>query len=257
MSMSSLAINLVPYVQNVVSDFIFLLLSFLLGWIVYRVTRRAPLCAFFQLKDTKRLVLYVSRLRIQVGGAIGIDDVPRSFGESAIPLYESNLIPIFQRLFNLIIPGVEALPGLLKRLLVSDVEVEIHCSPLSEGEVEREATFIAIGSGGYNIASRRIVSAFHPIGNLINDNGAIELPGMPPICDPSNALVQRVTDQATGQRAFWVAGISSLSTTGGALFLAKKWKYLANRYGDGRPFCVLVRIVSPDGHKYEILSERG
>jgi hypothetical protein len=57
--------------QNLVAEFLFLLILLALGWLLYRVTRRGPLLSFFGIKGSKRLVVYLSNLRIQRGGAPG------------------------------------------------------------------------------------------------------------------------------------------------------------------------------------------
>jgi hypothetical protein len=132
--------------QNLVAEFLFLLILLALGWLLYRVTRRGPLLSFFEIKRSRRLFVYLSHLRIQRGGALGVDGSPRSFGESALPAYEADLIPWLQRLFNYVVPGTEEQPGFLKWLQLSDVIVEFVPSPLHESEIERNSTFIAIGS---------------------------------------------------------------------------------------------------------------
>ena len=181
----------------------------------------------------------------------------RSFQQSAIPLYEAGIIAVFQRLFNFVIPGVESQPGFLKRLLVSDVEVEVRPSPLNAGDLERQTTFIAVGSPGYNIASTKIETDLHSLGKFTDDNRAIQLAGSPPLTDPSCCFVQRAVDPTTRQYAFYVAGMSSLGTTGAAYFLASRWSYLADKYSGAKPFCVMLRLTSNDARKHEILYERG
>jgi hypothetical protein len=111
--------------QNIASEFLALGILLVLGWFVYQLKSRGPRLSFFGIKKTKKLFVYLSHLRIQSGGALGIDDKPRSFGESAIPAYEAELMPALQRLFNYVVPGVEDLPGYLNRLLLSDVDVEV------------------------------------------------------------------------------------------------------------------------------------
>ena len=246
-----------PYFQNVASNLITLSLITLVGWIIYYFTRRSSLLGFFNIKSSKRIVLYLSNLRIQPGGAIGIDNVPRSFGASAIPLYEAELVPIFQRLFNFVIPGIESQPGFLRWLLISDVAVEILPSPLSTAEVERNSTYITVGSPGYNIASKRVEASLRSLGRFTQDNRALELPGVPLQQDSRCSFVQRVLDQTTGQTAFYVAGMSILGTKGAAYFLATQWKYLAKKYPNNKPFCIMLRILSDDACKHEILYERG
>jgi hypothetical protein len=48
------------------------------------------------------------------------------------PAYEAALMPALQRTFNYIVPGMEALPGFLKRLLLSDATVEVRHPPLQQ-----------------------------------------------------------------------------------------------------------------------------
>src|SRR2546423_4358273 len=76
-----------PYVQNVLSEFIALGLLFLMGLIVYHFTHRRLLLRFFNINSSKRIVVYLSHLRIRPTGALGIDGQVRSFAESALPLY--------------------------------------------------------------------------------------------------------------------------------------------------------------------------
>lgn len=246
-----------PYIQNILSEFIALGIIFFVGWVIYHFTTRRRLLSFFGVKDSKRIVLYLSNLRVLAGGALGIDGIPRSFGESAIPLYESNLVSIFQRLFNFVIPGIESQPGFLKWVLLSDVTVEILASPLSEANIVNNSTFISIGSPGYNLASKRVEDSFNPIGRFTADNSAIELSGIPPLTDLTYGFVQRVLSQDNKQTAFYVGGVSSLGTTGAAMFLAKRWRYLAKKYPEGKPFCVILKVAVEDSSKQEIVLERG
>jgi hypothetical protein len=244
------------YFINVASEFIFLCLLIFIGFIIYHFSRRRHLLKFFNISDSKKIIIYLSHLRIIPGGALGIDNQPRSFGESAIPLTEVNLIHVFQRLFNFIVPGVENLPGLLKSLLISDVDVCILPSPLNTGEVERSDSFVSIGSPGYNVASAHIENALHPIGTFANNNSAISIYGIPPITDLRCSFVQRVYDQSTGQMAFYLAGMSSLGTYGSVIFLAKRWRYLSKKYRGTCPFCIVIRVTSNDGQQSEIILER-
>ena len=78
-----------PYFQNVVSNFLALAILIVLGLLVYYSGSRRPRLSFFGIQRTKKLVVYLSHLRVRSGGAIGVDGSPRSFGESAIPDYEA------------------------------------------------------------------------------------------------------------------------------------------------------------------------
>ena len=240
--------------QSLAAEFLFLLILLGLGWVLYRLTRRGPLLSFFGIKRPRRLFVYLSNLSIQRGGALGVDGLPRSFGESALPAYEAALIPWLQRLFNYVVPGTNEQPGFLKWLQLSDVAVEFVPSPFNEAEIERDSTFIAVGSPGYNRASSYVEDSFHSIGRFTNDNNAITLAGASPLHGDHYAFVQRAGN--AGQRAFYAAGISSQATTGAVRFLVTHWRDLNEKYPGGKPFCVMLRITSEDGSKYQIVYER-
>ena len=200
-----------PWFQNVGSEFLALAIILALGWLVYQLKSRGPLLSFFGIRTSKKLFVYLSHLRIRPGGAIGIDDQPRSFGSSAIPAYESALMPALQRLFNYVIPGMEGLPGFLKRILLSDIDVDALPSPLDVSEIEGDSTFVAVGSPGYNLASSYIEDSLHSIGSFTDDMSAITLPGASPLSGDHYAFVQLAGN--ANQTAFYVAGITSREYT--------------------------------------------
>ena len=243
-----------PWFQNVGSNLLTILIIAAVGWGIHRITRRARLLRFFGLKQERRLVLYLSNVRVVTGGAIGIDEKPRSYSGTAIPDNEVGLIPVFQRLFNFIIPGVTEQPGFLKWLLISDVQVQAMPSPVDVDEVEKTSTFIAVGSQAYNGASLRIEQAFDPLARL-EDKG-IKLRDVPDIEDTRCGFVQRVFDQDSGQSAFYVAGPSTLATTGAAYYLARRWLYLSRKYKTSKRFCVVLRFPSPDPRSFEVVFEK-
>ena len=240
--------------QDLVAELLFLLILLALGWLLYRVTHRRPLLSFFGIRGSKRLVVYLSNLSIQRGGALGVDGLPRSFGESALPAYEAALTPWLQRLFNYVVPGTTEQPGFLKWLQLSDVDVEFFPSPFDESEIERDSTIIAVGSPGYNVASSYVEDSLHSIGRFTNDNNAITLEGSSPLHGDHYAFVQRAGN--TKPPAFYVAGISSQATTGAVRFLVNHWRDLNGKYPGGKPFCVMLRVASEDGSKYQIVYER-
>jgi hypothetical protein len=240
--------------QNLVAEFLFLSILLALGWLLYRVAHRRPLLSFFDITRRKRLIVYLSNLSIQEGGAVGVDQRPRRFAESALPAYETDLIPWLQRLFNYVVPGTSEQPGFLKWLQLSDVAVEFAPSPFDESAIESESTFIAVGSPGYNRASSYVEHSLHSIGRFINDNRAITLPGASPLHSDHYAFVQRAG--TARQRAFYAAGISSRATTGAVRYLVTHWRDLNQKYPGGKPFCVMLRITSEDGSKYQIVYER-
>lgn len=242
-----------PWFQNVASNFLALVILIVLGWLVYYSGSRRSRLSFFGIQRTKELVVYLSHLRVQSGGAIGVDGTPRSFGESAIPAYEAKLMPALQRLFNNVVPGMEKLPGFLNRLLLSDVDVEIIPSPLDVSEIEGDFTFIAVGSPGYNLAASYVENSLHSIGRFTDDMAAVTLPGVAPLSG-DHAFVQRAGNSK--RTAFYVAGTTSRATTGAVRFLATRWRYLHKKYPRGKAFCVMLLITSEDGSKCRIIYEQ-
>jgi hypothetical protein len=246
-----------PWFQNVTSNFITLLIIVVAGWLVHRLTTRVRLLTFCGVKDRKRVLLYLSSVRVMPGGSVGVDGQPRSYEDTAIPENEARLIPLFQRLFNFLVPGFESQPGRLKWLTMSDVAVDAVPSPPDDGDVERSSSFIAVGSPAYNSASLHIERAFTPIARFKSDYSGFVLQNVPDIIDTRCCFVQRVFDQTSNQTAFYVAGMSALGTTGAAYYLAAEWRHLSKKYPHSRPFCVVLRIVSDDAHMYQVLFEKG
>ena len=240
---------------GVLSSILFLILLIVVGWLYQYFSKRRKLFEFFNLENTKKLTLYLSHLRIISGGAVGVDDIPRSFGESAIPLTETRLVSLFQRLFVSAIPGLDTLPGILKKIVISDIDLVIEPSPLDETTVDRETTIISLGSPGYNIASKHVEDTLNSIGKFIDQNSAIQTPGTSPYRDPLYSFVQRARNDSTGAIAYYAAGMSSLGTMGASYFLASKWSYLQGKYGNSQPFCIVLRISPEDYKRHSIISE--
>lgn len=246
-----------PWFQNIASNLITIALVAAFAWVLHLVTRRSRLLSFFGLKKSKRLVLYLSNVRVQQFGSIGVDGQPRAYSGTAIPENEAFLVATFQRLFNFVVPGLGDHPEFLKWLLISDIRVESAASPSSEAHVDRQSTFITVGSPGYNSASARAETHFHSLARFVPDYTAFSLDQAQVTSDPRCGFVQRVVDQVSGQVAFYVAGMSSLGTTGAAYFLAERWQYLAAKYRDSAPFCIVLRMSEADPRSHEILFEKG
>lgn len=246
-----------PWFQNIASNLLTIPIIGIAGWLAHFLTRRRRLLAFFGLSGQKRLVLYLSNVQVQQFGSVGVDGQPRAYAGTAIPYNEAILIPTFQRLFNFVVPGLADQPGLLKWLLISDVSVTAMPSPTDVSQVETEATFIAVGSPGYNAASLRIEQALNPLAQFNPQYSGFMLDKAHETTDLRCGFVQRVIDQVSGQTTFYVAGMSALGTTGAAYFLATKWLYLANKYKEGKPFCVVLRMAESDLRTHEILFEKG
>ena len=241
---------------GVLSSILFTILCMILGWLYHYLSGRKKLLNFFNINKTKKLVLYLSHLRIVPGGAIGVDGVPRSFSGSAIPQVETILVSLFQRLFISAIPGLNPLPGILKKIVISDINLNIEPSPIDENTIEKNTTIISLGSPGYNIVSKYIEGSLNSIGKFTNQNSAIEISGTSPYTDTLYSFVQRVKNNNNNTIAYYVAGKSIIGTMGAAYFLISKWKYLQKKYQNSQPFCVILKISFEDYKKHTIICEK-
>jgi len=138
---------------NILSDIIFLLILIAFGWLLFLVTQRFKLLRFFGIEKTRRIVIYLSNLRVTPYGAIGVDGKKRSYEGSAGAFGEIHVANRFRNLFNYILPSLSNNPGVLSKLLISDVKVQILQSPLNQGELETSASFVTLGTPAYNVAS--------------------------------------------------------------------------------------------------------
>lgn len=245
-----------PWFQNIASNLLTIGIVAVTAWLVHVATRRARLLAFFGIKESKRLVLYLSN--VNVLGSSGVDGRPRSFLEPAIPVTEVVLVPLFQRLFNVIVPGLTDQPGFLKWLLVSDVTVEVQPAPSQASEVDNTATFIAVGSPAYNSASLEVEQALHPLARFNAEYSGFSLDPAHLTTDLTTcSFVQRAHDPVSGRTAFYVAGMSSLGTAGAAYFLAHRWSELEKEYKSTKAFCIVLRISESDRRAHQVLFEKG
>ena len=108
---------------NLTSDVIFIVILFLVAWIIYHFTKRKKLFKFFSINESKRLNVYLSRLLIQSGGSIGITGQPASYQGVSIVYNEAMAANKFRDNFNYLSPSLSDKPGLLSKILLSDVLV--------------------------------------------------------------------------------------------------------------------------------------
>lgn len=143
-------------IENIVADIIFILIALVVGRVWIGFTKRRKLQAFFGVSSSKRLIVYVSNLRIQTFGAVGISGRKMSYSGSSVAYGEMQAANRIKDLFSFIIPSVAETSEFLRRLLVSDVAVQILISPISVDELEKSSTYISLGSLAYNAASQNI-----------------------------------------------------------------------------------------------------
>lgn len=147
--------------ENIISDIIVLFFAIGFGWVIFFFFNRNKKLKFFGIKNNKRIVIYVANLRVKKAGALGIDNVPRSYEGHAVAYKEMICANQFRDFFNYLVPSLAEKPNILSKLLISDVKVEVLISPLQESSLENQTTFITLGSPAYNVASKYLQDNHH------------------------------------------------------------------------------------------------
>ncbi|MBN1934583.1 MAG: hypothetical protein JW934_07950 [Anaerolineae bacterium] len=145
--------------ENILSDFIFLVLSIWIAYIIFVVTWRQKLFKFFGINKHKpqRLIIYLSSLNVLSGGTTGIDRQRRCYSGTAVSFKEQEAATHIHRLFTFPIPSVlNEKPSVLEKINISGTQVQIQPSPCSKDQLDHSATLIALGSPAYNKASEYI-----------------------------------------------------------------------------------------------------
>jgi hypothetical protein len=168
---------------NLFSDFFFILITIILGWGVFILSKRTRLLRFFGINSDRRLVVYLSDLRLESGQTFGIDDKRRMYAGSAVAFGEMQAANRFRDLFNYFLPSLSEAPNFLSKLLISDVQTQIQRSPPNIGQVEQSASFITFGSPAYNWASTFVEERLHSKAKFILGKDSTVIPSYPPYPD--------------------------------------------------------------------------
>ena len=168
--------------ENLLSDFLFILILLSAGWIWMRFTRRRDLHRFFGVSSTKRLAVYLSNIRVLTFGAVGLSGQKMSYQGTSVAHGEMLAANQLRDLFSFVLPTATEAPTFISKLFFSDVLVQVLVSPLDLSELESEAPIITLGSPAYNLASAIAERAAHNgasfrVGVLKKDDVAQAPPG--------------------------------------------------------------------------------
>lgn len=215
---------------GVIANFIFFALTLLIGWSIYLVARRRRLLKFFGCTKIKKIVIYLSNIHVAPGGSIGPDNLPRRYSGTTVTFGETFQASLFQSLFNYLIPSLANQPGILKYLLVSDVQINIFPSPLNIDDIDKNSTIITFGSPGYNIVSSWAEQNLNLPIKFTNDNSEINVEGLAPITNVRQSFLQKYYDDQNKRLVFYAAGLSELGTIGSVYYLITHWRELSIKY---------------------------
>lgn len=244
--------------SGVIANILVAILIIIIGWIFYLLTERRKLLRFFGISETKRLVIYLSNLRIVSGGSIGIDNRPRSYAGKTVVYNEQSVASKFKEKFNYLVPSLSDSPSFLSKILFADINVVSMPSPLNNSEVEAVSSIVTLGSPGYNVVSLMVESNRISAVRFANDNREIQIANIPNITDEANGFIQRLVISNDNQQRslFYVAGLSELGTTGAANYLVNNWKTLRKKYRDNESFVIVLRFSTSNINNYTIDLER-
>jgi len=236
---------LAPFLLSIAAGVVVASVIAAIGVTIYVLTGRRRVKSFFGIGEHNRIVVYVSRLRIDPFGSKDLEGVPRSYRGPGAAGNEFQLASEIQRFF------VRLSPRFLRNGRASsivrwvDIEVEALISPQSPFELEMTDGIVCLGSGAYNAASRAVEAhdkswaRLHGIGNEIEIGfaGAVEGTFTGGVC-----FVQRVRN-SNGQIRIEAAGLSNEGTDAATRYLLSHFQELERGYRKGVPFCILLKVT--------------
>jgi len=228
--------------SDLIANVIFTLLIIGFGWTLHYLTERRKLLKFFNITSSKRLVIYLSNIRVQSGGSIGTDNQPRGYFGTTVVLSELVTATKFKENFNYLAPALSESPKFLSKILFADIKVTIVPSVLHSQDIENQTTIISFGSPGYNVVSGEIEGDNRSRVRFTNDNSGITVTNIPVITDVDNGFIQRIVDNQRGRSTFYAAGLSEKGTVGAATFLTRNWKHLNKKYSSDKSFLIMLRF---------------
>ncbi|HOX85157.1 MAG TPA: hypothetical protein PKW76_15495 [bacterium] len=262
---------------NILSDFLFLLLSVLVARFFYMGFRRRKLLNFFGIGKTKRIAIYISNLRIQptnfngeiipsgtqisfdqypLGGAFGIDGLLHSYSGHAIVKGELDAANQYRDLFNYFIPSLSDKSNILGTILLSDIKMAIISSPNSDAEIETSSTIISFGGPVYNVASSIIERLQNSQVAFSEESVSFTVEGIPAFTDLAYGFIERIFDKVNNRYCFYIAGLSEMSTVRAAQHLAFEWKKISEKHNDKEYFLIVLKFDSNNTNNWTVVLER-
>lgn len=239
--------------NNVIAEFIAAGIIFAVAWWLFRRKNRSGLIAFFGVSTSKRVAVYVSDVLVRSGGSIGTGGIPKSYQGHAVPFGEGQTATLFQTLFRSPIPGLSDQPGLMKHILLSDVQVTISLAqPFNSIDVS--ATIVATGSPGYNEVSNWAEQHLQPMVRFSPNNDELTTSTAKSYkSNPFTAFVQRLWDKSSNRPVFYAAGLNELGTMGAMYHLISRWNQLQSQFGDSGDFAIIIEVNPLDFRESKIV----
>jgi len=222
------------------SNFLFLLLILIASYLIFNIKRRKKLYNFFNITTNHKLLIYISNLKILPGGSHGFDGKPRSFQGYSVTYWEYLKSEELKSIFYYPIPSFSEQPGILKKLLVADIQVLILPSPLQLEKIDLSSSIVTLGSPGYNLVSKYLEETLKSKARFEETNNAMKINDAPLDRDVSHGFLERIIDKKNKRSFFYAAGISEVGTIGSIHYLSANWEKLYKEYGKDKPFVLML-----------------
>lgn len=248
----------IDILSGFLANLFFAIFLIAVGWVIYYLTERRKLLKFFNIENTKRLIIYLSNLRINPGGAVGIDGKRRSYNGKAVVYDEQVVATKFRERFNYLIPSLSESPSFLRKIVFADINISIIPSPLQDSEIETNCSLLTFGSPGYNIVSTFIEKNPYSVVRFSNDNTGIQVQNLPNINIAYHGFIQRLVLKTSEceRNLFYIAGLSTRGTVGAGYYLLKNWKNLRKKYKDDESFIIVIAFPTENLDTYSIVFEK-
>ncbi len=222
------------------SNFLFLLLIILISYFLFFIRRRKNLYDFFNITNSRKLIIYLSHLKIHQGGSHGFDGIPRSFQGYCVTYAEYLFSEELKSIFYYPIPALSEQPGILKKLLVADIQVIVSPSPFKIEEMDLSASIVTLGSPGYNIVSKYLEENIKSNAKFELDNNTMKIKNTFIDKNTSHGFLERIIDIENNRSFFYAAGLSEIGTIGSIHYLSTHWENLYKEYRKDKPFTIML-----------------
>ena len=166
--------------------------------------------------------------------------IPRSFQGYTVTYGEYMVSNELKNIFYYPIPSLSEQPGILKKLLVADIQINISPSPFKIEDIDLSASIVTVGSPGYNIVSKYVEEKIKSQAKFDMQNNAMKINNSSSDKDTSHGFLERIIDLDNKRSFFYAAGLSEIGTLGSLLYLSTHWEILYREYGKDKPFSIML-----------------
>ncbi len=212
------------FFTNIAASVAYTCAVFFIAWSVI-IRKRVKLLKFFGIVKQKKLSIFLSDIYVTPGGAIGVDGKRRNFSGPAFAYAENKVALMLKDIFNYILPSVSESPGILSKIFISDVTINIDLvNPAIPDDVLLQESFIAVGSSAFNRAAVLLEQKTKT--HFTNGYASIKYDNN--TYTGQYGFIEKVLINNTVY--FYIAGITEFATIGSTYYLKENWHKLRSMF---------------------------